>query len=324
VLFPLSNMNEKCGMRFLKKLRGFDALFLAYLFSVSSLLVLYREGIPRWNDLITQNLILFLFWALVVNVGETRRKGMAWFLRNWYLCAGLPLVFTELQFLIHRVRPQDMDPVLAQLDYRIFGCYPTVWMERFMHPWLTAFLQVCYMGYFPLVLPIGAYLYARNREGFDHVATAIAMMFFLTFLGYLLVPAIGPRFELAAMQTVPLEGVGFTDAMIRWVNQAEGVCRDCFPSGHVSMGTLLIVFSYLTCRFLFPFYAVAGAGILVGTVYLRYHYVVDIPAGIVLGLFCLKAGPWFYRAWDAFVAREPCQKIVAGPLPDPVDLSPGS
>jgi hypothetical protein len=308
-------------MPFLRMLQGFDVLFLAYLFLVSLLFVLFREGIPQWNAMITQNLLMFGFWGLFVLLGEKHRKGLPWFLRNWYLCAGLPLLFTELQFLIHQVRPVDMDPFLAQLDYRIFGCHPTVWMEQFIHPWLTTVLQICYACYFPLVLPIGAALWIRNREAFEFFVTTIAMLFFLTLLGYLAVPAIGPRFELAALQTVPLKGVGFMEALMHWVHQAEGVCRDCFPSGHVAKVTVVCVVSYRSCRFLFPMYAVIGTGIVLATVYLRYHYVVDLPAGILLALFCLKAGPWFHRKWEEMVSR-PVAALPSA-LPGSVDLSSG-
>jgi len=309
-------------MPFLRMLRGFDLLFLAYLFLVSVLLALYRQGIPQGNSLITQNLLMLVFWAGIVMVGENHRKGLPWFLRNWYLVAAFPLLFTELQFLIHHVRPLDLDPVLARLDYRIFGCHPTVWMERFIHPGLTAFLQVCYVCYFIILLPLAGVLYARNREEFMNFATAASMMFLFTFIGYLLVPAIGPRYELAALQTVPLKGTAFTDAMIAWVNQAEGTCRDCFPSGHVALMVLVGIFSYRSCRFLFPFYAVVGSGILVGTVYLRYHYVVDVPAGILLALFCLKAGPWFHRKWEEMAAGEPSLQVSTS-LPGSVDISSG-
>jgi len=303
-------------MTLLRMLRGFDLLFLAYLAPVSFLLALYRERIPPSTHLLAQNLLMLLFWAGFVAVGEAHRKGVAWFLRNWYLCAGLPLIFTELQFVIHHVRPVDLDPLLARLDYRIFGCHPTVWMERFLHPWLTSVLQVCYVSYFFLVLPIAVYLYLRDREAFAHLATAVAMMFLLTFAGYLLVPAIGPRYELTALQTLPLQGIPATDAMIAWVNRAEGTCRDCFPSGHVAMVVLLAVFSYRTCRFLVPFYAATGAGILLGTVYLRYHYVVDIPAGILLAVFCVRAGPRFYQWWEDVVSGEAVLSPVSVSLPE--------
>ena len=278
-------------------IQGFDLFFLTYLFTASWLTFLYREGIPVWHSLLEKNLILFVLWLLVVWAGEKRRQGSFWFLRNWYLCAGFPILFTELQHLIHQVRPTDMDPVLVRMDFFLFGCHPTVWMERFIHPWFTAVLQVCYLCYFILVLPLGGYLYARKREAFQPYVTTVSMMFCLTFLGYLLVPALGPRYELAALQTVPLEGIGFTKALMHWVDTTEGVCRDCFPSGHVAMATLVCIISYRLCRPLFPFYAIICTGLLVGTVYLRYHYVVDLPAGFLLGVFCAVAGPRFHEKW---------------------------
>jgi membrane-associated phospholipid phosphatase len=35
-------------------------------------------------------------------------------------------------------------------------------------------------------------------------------------------------------------------------------------------------------------------GLILATVYLRYHYVVDVPAGIILAAVCLIIGLWLY------------------------------
>ena len=293
-----------------RMIQGFDLFFLAYLFSTGSLTFLYRDGIPLWPSLLQTNLVMFALWLLVVWTGEKRGKGLFWFLRNWYLCAGFPILFTELQHIIHRVRPTDLDPLLVRMDYFLFGCHPTVWLERFIHPWLTTVLQVCYISYFFLVLPLGGYLWVRKREDFQPYVTTVSLMFFSTLLGYLLVPALGPRYELASLQTVPLEGIGFVQALMHWVNTTEGVCRDCFPSGHVAMATLVCIFSYRLCRPLFPFYMIVCTGLFMGTVYLRYHYVVDLPAGLLLGVFCAGAGPWFHEKWKQSFSRHVSMSFV--------------
>jgi hypothetical protein len=279
-------------------MQAFDFLFLLYLGSISLLTFLYREGVPLWSSILGKNAVIFLLWLLVVWAGERRPRGLVGFVRNWYFCAGIPIVFTELQFLIHAVRPTDLDPLLARLDYVLFGLNPTVWLESWARPWLTALLQVCYLLYFFLPLPLGAVLYANKREDFFTLVTTLGLMFLISFLGYLTVPALGPRFELASLHQAPLRGTGFTDAVIRWLDAAEGANRDCFPSGHVAMAVVVCAVSYRLWRPAFPVYVLLSTGLLVGTVYLRYHYVVDLPAGILLAVLCLAAGPRFHRAWQ--------------------------
>ena len=46
-----------------------------------------------------------------------------------------------------------------------------------------------------------------------------------------------------------------------------------------------------------PFYII-GALLIVGTVYLRYHYVIDLIAGGVFVVLCLWSGPKVYRWWE--------------------------
>jgi membrane-associated phospholipid phosphatase len=63
--------------------------------------------------------------------------------------------------------------------------------------------------------------------------------------------------------------------------------RDVFPSGHTMMTLVMIHYSYrcqVRVRYLI---LVVGILVIAGAVYLRYHYVADIAAGILLAIFCL-------------------------------------
>lgn len=300
-----------------KRLEAFDLPFLAYLFVLSAVLLAYRHGIPESSSLLKRNAILFLFWVVFVWAGQPGRGPIIRFARNWYFCAGIPLLFTQLQFILHVVRPVDLDPLLIRLDFMIFGCHPTVWLEQIIHPWITATLQFFYVFYLPLPLPLGFYLYAKKPEAFPPFVTAVGMLFFLTMLGYFLVPAVGPRYTLAALQTVPLDGTAFTNGLIHWVNRTEGMCRDCFPSGHTGMVVLTCIFAFRLARPLLPFYLVVGSGIVLGTVYLRYHYVVDLPAGALLAFCCASAGPAFHRYVRKVLHGDPVPGALASDGPPP-------
>ena len=124
------------------KLYGFDIFFFCYLFLESVLIALHGAGIADWAALLKKNSIIMLLWFFFWTVGEYRRKGFFWFVRNCYLCAALPILFTEVKYIIHLVNPVDLDPVLSKIDHAIFSVHPGLWMEQYLHPWLTTFFQL--------------------------------------------------------------------------------------------------------------------------------------------------------------------------------------
>jgi membrane-associated phospholipid phosphatase len=66
------------------------------------------------------------------------------------------------------------------------------------------------------------------------------------------------------------------------MHPVDVVNRDCMPSGHTMLTLVNIILAFhFRSRFRWVF-VVIGGSLIVSTVYLRYHYVVDVLVGIVL------------------------------------------
>ena len=63
--------------------------------------------------------------------------------------------------------------------------------------------------------------------------------------------------------------------------------KDCFPSGHVAVAIVCWILARRIHRPLGFVFGVVAAGVILSTVYLRYHYVVDVIAGALLAAFAL-------------------------------------
>ncbi len=151
----------------------------------------------------------------------------------------------------------------------------------------------------------------RDFRRFHLYSFSCAIGFFVSFLGYLAVPAVGPRFTLFDIATVEraLPGLWLTPGLRSFVDggglvppglshaaAAALAPRDVFPSGHTMMTVMAM---YWVGRFRLRSrwgVWVVGALLIVATVYLRYHYAVDLIAGMVLAAACLAATPPLY-AW---------------------------
>jgi len=133
-------------------------------------------------------------------------------------------------------------------------------------------------------------------ERFHFLLFAIVLGFYLSYLGYIAVPAIGPRFILADRQSIALRGVWFFDSIRSSLDRAEGTTRDCFPSGHVELTLLVLYYANRFHRRSFWWMLPAGSALIVSTVYLRYHYVIDVLAGLLLALGVILAARPLYSA----------------------------
>jgi membrane-associated phospholipid phosphatase len=209
----------------------------------------------------------------------------------------IPITYKELGYLIPRIHPRDFDTALAAIDYRLLGVHPTIWLERFTWPVLTEVLQLTYSTYYFLPIILGAVLWRRRTLEFYFWVFVIVLGFYVSYVGYISVPAIGPRFltEIAQAQTMPLTGVWLFATVRETLDRAEGITRDCFPSGHTELTLLVLYYSRLFDRRVFWWLFPIGTGVIISTVYLRYHYLIDVLAGAVVAIVIIVIAKPLYR-----------------------------
>ena len=242
--------------------------------------------------------LMFHLMGTGLLVFEIRRPNWSsfWF-RHWYPVLYVAACYKEMAYLIPAIRTTDADAFLSNLDFRLWGVHPTVWLERIQSAGLTEFLQIIYTLFVPVVL-VPAFLFWRKRNyaGFQYFAFLIALGYLVSYVGYLIVPARGPRFLLVQLQHVPLRGLWLFDAMQSTLDHLESAHYDCFPSGHTEL-TILAWWS--TRHFgrptLFWLYFAYTLCIIFATVYLRYHYSVDVLAGVVAAVILIWMAPFIYR-----------------------------
>ena len=104
---------------------------------------------------------------------------------------------------------------------------------------------------------------------------------------------------MADLQNAPLKGLWITKYLQNLLNTLENVQRDAFPSGHTAMTLLTMYFAKKYAKKYFYILLVIGSSLIFATIYLRYHYVIDVIAGFVLAYFVIVTGPLAYRWLNA-------------------------
>lgn len=138
------------------------------------------------------------------------------------------------------------------------------------------------MSYVPFLFTT-AVLAMRRRGGDEAIETLVRRIAFVwaaCFVLFLLIPVLGPRF-MHPEEQASLFGTGRFSA-IALLNQRYAMLHGgSFPSAHIAAVTVAI--SSLGWRqrmVLLPF----AAAIVVSVIALRYHYRLDVVAGVGLGL----------------------------------------
>jgi membrane-associated phospholipid phosphatase len=200
-----------------------------------------------------------------------------------------------MALLIPVVRGSSADQLLADLDVRLWGVHPTVFLERIQFPALTELLQIAYSLFIPAVLLVAVLLWLK-RDYFDfrYYAFLIACGFLVSYIGYVIVPARGPRFLLAHLQHAPLSGLWLFNYLQQGLDRLESAHYDCFPSGHTELTLLACWGSRMLSKRLFRAYLAYTPFLIFATVYLRYHYTVDVLAGAAIALLLIAAAPPVY------------------------------
>ncbi|HET9532587.1 MAG TPA: phosphatase PAP2 family protein, partial [Blastocatellia bacterium] len=280
------------------KLSPADKVVIGYLSVLAALVVIAHNRMSFWWAIVAAHAAAILLIIICSRLTPSWAGARVWrFIRGWYPVALVPVTFKELTLLIPLIHPRDYDWELARIDYWMFGAHPTVWLERVTWPALTELFQISYTTYYFLPMVLGGVLWSKGWFERFHFFVFVAVLgYYLSYLGYIAVPAIGPRFILADEQSFPLRGVFLFQFIRETLDRAEGITRDCFPSGHTELTLLVLYYARRYHRRTFWLSLPAGSALIISTVYLRYHYVIDVIAGALLALAVIVVAKPAYRA----------------------------
>ena len=275
-----------------KRLWPVDRLILGYFAFAVILITIYRRSIPETPALLAAH----LFGAALLLFEIRFPNPTSWAFRHWYPVVYVAFCYKEMAVLVPAARHYTADQWLADLDYALWHAHPTVWLERIQFPALTEYLQVIYTLFVPAVLFVAFLLWQKRRyREFQYYAFLIALGYLVSYVGYLILPARGPRFLLNSLQHVPLQGLWLFHAMQGSLDQLESVAYDCFPSGHTELTILAWWSTRRSFEHLFWPYFAYTSSIIFATVYLRYHYTIDVFAGAIVAAVLIVATPGIYR-----------------------------
>lgn len=301
-----------------KKLSATDLIVISFYLILSGINLIFHQEIEFWYILIPLNFILIaiVFWFADM---DAKNGNKIWrTIHFYYVVPVIFITFKEIYVLLSALHSSDYDNLLIAADRFLLGGDPTVFLYQIANPILTELLQIAYGTFFIIPIMLGVEFHIKkNILKLNYVIFLVVFGFFLSYLGYFLLPAVGPRFTLHEfeMTNIELPGLFLTNILREIVNAGESipsgtpnpiefVQRDVFPSGHTQM-TLIVM--YLAVKLKSKnkiFFLIDGSLLIFATVYLRYHYVIDLLGGFVFMLASIYFGKRIFNWWQNYTERE--------------------
>lgn len=196
------------------------------------------------------------------------------------------VVYWQLGPVVAHLGSNNWDAALLRADRLLLTDTPAVLLGPWTPPLLTDFLSGCYMLFFPGVLAAFFIAILRPEPAGARLFDGLISLYGIGFLGYTLIPAAGPHLAMLEAFPTALTGGWLTRTNAALV--ASGSNRvDVFPSLHTAITVFLMGSLWPRHRRVFFTLLIPAAGLGMATLYLRYHYAVDLLAGLLLAAAAL-------------------------------------
>ncbi len=241
--------------------------------------------------------LLVVFGVCTVAMARWQRSPWVTMVRPLVTVTVVFTLYTVLGKLGVAAMPYLADSWLSHADGWLLGFDPSLAIQRFQTPGRVEFFSFIYGAFIPYIY-LSMFLGCLGRPPVerDQFLTGWVFTYAISYLGYIFLPAHGPVIFQADQYDVALQG-GLFYRLVVLGNEATGGLQGVFPSLHVGCSVYLCLFDLKTNRLRGLTYLPMVLLIYVATIFLRYHYVVDLIAGTIIPITCVALGQSVFLKW---------------------------
>jgi len=273
-----------------------DRIYIAVHVALTVLVVLRHERVAHWPAYVVWNLCMS---AAIVVLARKHSDGVAWeFAHDWWPLVLFTTVFEEVSFLSLAIRSGWQNHYVMAFESAIFGISPMEWMHARAKSWLIEFLEFGYFAFYPLYPIVGGVFWAWRKRtafagAFRKLTDCLSVGYVIGYATYLLFPTQSPANRAGVQQIGSAQG-GIFQHLVRLVQNHAGVHGNAFPSSHIMLTFVVLMFAYRFLPRAAPWLLIPILLMCVGAVYDGYHYSSDVITGGLLGM--MLGGAWSWRS----------------------------
>src|SRR5262249_47519910 len=254
---------------------------VSYLCVTAALLVMFGRTVPEWVLLVAVHLAAAA--SLILLQRQRSPLPILQFVRDWHPILLFPVLYKEVELLAAAIGNWRLTNVIPVVEATLFAGQPSLYLsERLDFVPLSELLHFCYVSYLIVVPGVSGYWYAVGRRAaFHELVMLLTMVMLGSYLFFILFPVDSPYYR-ADRVGPPLAGHFFFE-LVHTISDHGGARGGAFPSTPVSGGVVGRLVAWRHQRRLAYLLAPVIAGVIVATVYGRFHYALDTAAGLALG-----------------------------------------
>jgi membrane-associated phospholipid phosphatase len=288
-----------------------------YLALVGVMVLLFQGGRVNhpWLLVAAHAAVIVVIHLLVQAEARWPGHPVLHFLRHFYPILLYTGFYRETELLNRMIFPEFLDPTFVRLEERLFGGQPSLaFMSRAPQLWLSEFFYASYFSYYLMIAGVGLILLLRNRTQFFHFVSVVSFAFYICYFIFILLPVVGPRIFYSevlppALMTELLHGSvpppypdalqsGWCFNLMKLIYHHFEAFGAAFPSSHVVVAIVTAWFSWRYLPRLRWLHLALVPPLCAATVYCRYHYLVDVIAGVAVAMVLLPLGNSLYFRFE--------------------------
>lgn len=257
-----------------------DIVTFAYILVTGVYITLFSFKLTDISSHLAVRLVFVLIISLLIYLDYTIPNRVVRFFRHFYPLALLGYFYPEVDFM-NNVFFRDLDPQVANLEVTIFGGHPSVWFSEYIPwKWFNDLMNLSYLSYYFLIFGVAYWVYKMKYEKYSFVVFIICMSFYVYYFIFIIFPVAGPQFYLTPPDNQVPDAYIFREAM-KFIHSMGEKPAAAFPSSHVGIMIILLYLSGKYAKELLKVLIPVGVLLILSTVYIKAHYVIDVIAGFL-------------------------------------------
>ena len=267
--------------------RWTTTLTASYLAITAALIAILGQTVPGRGRLVAVHFTLA--GSLLILNRARPTAGILRVIRDWHPLILFPLLYKEVELLAAVIGDWRLSAAIPAWEAALFRGQPSLYLsEQLPFVPLSEYLHFCYLSHLVVIPLIAAYWYVSGRRtAFGELLLMLSIVLLGSYLFFILLPVDSPYYLWRRLGP-PLSGHFFID-LVHQMSASGGARGGAFPSAHVSSAVVVLLVAWRHQRRLAYLIVPITVGVMVATVYGRFHYALDSLVGAALAITVVAA-----------------------------------
>ena len=270
-----------------------NLLLAVYVVITTVILALAKNNKKKCSIAIGINVIIFL-GAICSLIYYSSNSD--WFIvfSDWFPLACLPFLHQQTELLTTSYNQMNYDQTMIHLENKYFP-YVIAFHNNNSGSFkvLSEYLHLCYLTFYGFIYAIPMYFYLKGQfvQFYEYVFICLFLLF-SCYLSHCVIPVCGPRNLFEKIQDHRSDGYIFK--LVHKILERGSTYGTAFPSGHTGIACVALLMTWHLSSSVFYFILPLAIGLIISTVYGRFHYVLDLIVGSLYAIIAFLITERFF------------------------------